>query len=746
MERLQAEYQPPPPNAVPKAPAPTQYGLVRFPRLVATGQGDVAVMPMADRDKLVAVSGEAPPPAEAITEVVDGMSSGSPDEVYFALAAGQPAELVAISQYATKGGGLPIQHVGEPTSYQKNAFLEENYDPWPKGYGIGQTSLLPWMQFGSHVNKHGFLMGVPPLPLWSAEQADPETEQGAAFVEGVDQLYAETMLTSPERAYGLLRWFQFFIYHSSKFDTYFITKARQHKTQFVAAEGKVSEYPTWYPYESAVPVGAVRAHKHEWLSSWLQQNAHTYKTSVSAFKDTTAREDDQKSGFDEFWINVYEGVNVAAEVPEWFASDDPVHDLSRSTETWLQFTSWLSNVTGQALTEDRVEERKGQLSFVTAEQARAAQTVKETLDLYYETVDELAALRRRGADVSSEQMQLQQLLLMYAGNFGVDLPPDASVAAIDKALIAAKRPTPLAKRYTDIRSRSERITAILKDLFPEQPSLANPNLFQKSRLFDPRYFVLDEKARTVVLDKAVVDDFRAKYGQSPLLLVRRSLRAMWEYKARSKGKDGSQSTMLQATMLCYFSWIVPSGADIETHVTTQNVGNMDVRRRWLNAVSENMRALVAARFWPKEELSGEQKDSRRQMLERDKLAVQTATDIAALTAVINVESKTPEDLLIEEEERTRNAIKPTRRKTLPRDKLTPNRAKDGKSIMLSAVGERAQHWFRVDFGEDYRRNAAAGEPSDVYLSLGAIATIWNDYKAPLETLPSPFSLMRAMCK
>ena len=77
-------------------------------------------------------------------------------------------------------------------------------------------------------------------------------------------------------------------------------------------------------------------------------------------------------------------------------------------------------------------------------------------------------------------------------------------------------------------------------------------------------------------------------------------------------------------------------------------------------------------------------------------------------------------------------------------KLTPNRSSDGVAVLLSASGEPAQHWFRVGMGDDFQRNASDDVPEGLYLSMGAIALIWGDYKAPREALPSPFAMMRAM--
>jgi integrase len=772
LEQLNLSYEPPPQHQVPIAPEP------EIPEAIMRRADDGEHL-VETQDGLIGLDGD-PVPITSLDDPTDDKSPGTPDYVYemYARKAGATKnttgpEVVAFTQNRSTGDSISLAIGKEKPFYQGNEFLREHYDPWPADFGIGTQSLLPWFTRGGTPNDSGYVKGVPPLPVWSPAQAIPETvtrrlgvKHTNRFVDEIHEMHEEFLIKSPTRAVGLLRWYQFFIYHAAKLDQYLSTKS---------LEG--GHVPTWSTFDGVVEVGEVRSHKDEWLLKWLKQNSHTYKV-VRKFLRTGLSDFDS----DVFWRQTFEGVDLVTDLPEWLAYDDPLKPIAEDSEEWERFTTWLLNATGQRLSARREEERKGQKGIETAKQQEIADKVRECLLEYYKNLDAWSELmkaisskKQSESDTINQKNQyidnMKLFLSIYAYNASSKVLPSPDIkdvskynAEMSKILNEHNVPDPNSIRYREIKTRKDRISLIVNDLFPETPGLADPNYFKASKLFDPRYFRLDEEARTVFIDPEIQAEVENTYKQDANLLVRRAIRAMWDW-VRERPEERGQNSEMKSIMLAYLSTIVPPGKSMEDDVKMTRGGRglplrEDYRQAWLKSFEETIRDLavgslaqrVASAVKDKNLDSDEAKAEKSRVLRVSEDMLNRATSAVDILMVHSAAEEevvddpalasqmlTPEQLLERREEeeglgRTPPAIGVVRRR------LVRNATRRAEYIYVE--GEQPQVWFKADLSSarSYTRN-----PSTLkYLSLGSIKRVQDLLMPARGLLPTPFEMLRAM--
>ena len=702
---------------------------------ILTPEGETVI---AEDEKLVGLDGGVP--AEEILEdlastVVAGQSPGSPTWVYEAMREPKgPHETVVFN----RGGE------------RDKDWLFSNYPKMPPNCGVGQESFLPWyVKARGAVSRGGYHKGMPPFPVFAPEQVNPETDVGEAFIAQVEQQYSEFVhgnpekgtLPSPMRSVGMVRWYSFFVYHAQRIEDHFNA---QFKTTI----------PTWEPFETVVMRGNFRAHDTTWLLRWLADNAHTYRASVDAMKRGVER--GKADVTDSFLKSSFEGIELLTDVPEWMIEDDPVHALWESDpKQWREMVEWLKNVTGQKLEPRREIDRDEQEEFASEEAKARARNIRNILLEMMRFVDRLERAKKTQKEkVKEHRDEVRTSLVQYAltasgkERLGKTLQQllDMSTREFNREMSQFYKeegvPDPNSREYRKFRGKA-RVSAIIAALFPDIPELVDPNIFAESALFNPRWFRIDEKNKTIQIEEEERDKLIQQFGQDPELLVRRATRAMWE--AREKDYEA-----LWGVMMSYFSWIVPSGREMESQVRgipVVDLGsedfNVQARRNWLKAWTRRMKDLASGKVQPGE--SSKVETDWERILREEGLGVrgqdaldhvaEEAVDFASSASIDEYSPETPEALLIGMQEEMSDELWPNKfcRRMLP----------NGRGTYVHLEGERPQGWYRVDlYGRrkgHYRPNA----PPQL-MSPGAVYQSQKRVFGARQLLPSPFRMVSAM--
>lgn len=517
-------------------------------------------------------------------EVREGVSPGSPWWVYDAL--------VTTAEEKAAGKTEKAEFVRWSRTPQ-DRWIRENYPLWPNRYGLGESSLLPWFAKGQPEKSGAVKIGVTdletgktirvevaPLPVLAPVQIYPE----AAVVPGQDLLSrlealeraylygdaARGIEPSPTKHFGLTRWFAFMAYAT------------------VTLQAATKEKYNWVPFDARAVVGEdIRAHDDSYVEKWLNNNVHTFKTSLRAFEALVSRKEAVQ-----FWEQIepaaQEAVAIAEPVPDWFADEDPVHSIYKHDPAdYLRFEKWIANLTGQKLTKERQRERAEQFEYADEELESRVEQARQLLETYYLTLDalqgELDIARQRIRPEPREAQAYKKAL-----------------ETITEKLAELGVPDPKALKGLP-KKRAQRIEAIVRQVFAEeQPKATDPNVF-KSQLFSPDALRIDTREHTI----RHTDEFREQFaesfeGRDSECVMRRAARAMWEH-AKRKGPlaekaraRGSQTALLHAVMLSYMAWIYPCPHDIEERIAVRlkkKATDADRREHFLR-MSRNVRLRV----------------------------------------------------------------------------------------------------------------------------------------------------------
>lgn len=675
-------------------------------------------------------------PAEEILDdlastVITGKSPGSPTWVYEQMA--DPK-----SRHET----VVFNRGGE----RDKDWLDEHYPKMPPNFGVGHESYLPWyVKVPGQITRSGYSKGMPPFPMLAPEQVNPETEVGLAFIEQVEQRYsqfvhgdpARGILPSPMRSVGLVRWYSFFAYHTQRMENHF-------NQEFKAAT------PNWEPFDVVVEIGDFRAHDGRWLIQWLEDNAHTYRASVDAMKRGVVRSKGDVT--DSFLKSSFEGIELITDVPEWMVEDDPVRALWKSdAKEWREMIAWLKNVTGQKLEPRRKVDREEQEEFADEAMKAKARNVRDILLRMVRHVDKLEhAKKTQREKVKEYRDQVRTDLVWYAltasgkqvlghtlDQFKAMNTKDFNVA-MSEEYSKSGIPDPNAPEYKKLRGKA-RVSAMVAAMFPELPELLEPNIFAESELFNPKWFRIDEKNHTIQIDDAERDRLIRQFGQDPELLVRRATRAMWE--ARDKGHEA-----LWGVMMSYFSWIVPSGREMEAQVRGIPVPelpsedlNIQARKNWLKAWVKRMKDLASGKVQvgEVEEDEPEWKKFLREeegsgMDAMDHIATD-ALDFVSVSSIDGYVSESPEDLLMGMEED---------QDFLP-NKFRRGLLRNGKGTYVHLGGEKPRGWYQVDLYGSRKGYFRPNAPPQ-FMSPGAVYQTQKRVFPARQMLPSPFRMVSAM--
>lgn len=663
---------------------------------------------------------------EVQSTIKDGRSPGSPEWVYEAMADPKARHETVIFN---RGGEQQID------------WLKQNYEKLPKNCGVGNESLLPWyVKAQGNLTRGGYFKGRPPFPMFSPEQANPETSVGRSFLQNVEREYskfvhgdpAKGVSPSPLRSLGIVRWFGFFAYLNQKTQDHFATATGMN--------------PSWKPFDSIVPVGDIRAHKDEWLLEWLKTNAHTYRASVESMRKGVKRGDSDMS--DSFLKASFEGIELIDQLPEWMIYDDPVRALYDSNASeWEEMIKWIRNVTGQALDATRKEERKDQENFATEEIKAKARNIRDILMSVSKSVDQLQKAKHLQKERSVEyREQLRRDLVLYAlvasGQRKLEYSLETLQAMDTKQFNAAMTeeytrlgiPNPNQKEYRG----KEKISKIVTTLFPDLPVLNDSNIFAESGLFNPAWFRVDMNKKTITIEEKEKEKLLQQTGQDPELLVRRATRAMWEAK-------GKNYEALWGIMLSYFSWIIPTGAEMESQVRgipVEDLGdknlNLEARRNWLKYFVNRVKSIASGRE-PQKEEEPAWKKALREMEESEgkgfdalDRVVYDALDYVSASSIEEY-AMDPEMMMMMAESGSEDFYANSTRKFLP------NRR--GTYTLLE--GEKPKGWYKVNiYGQkegQFRPNAPP-----LYMSPGAVYLSQKRTFAARQLLPSPFRMAAAI--
>jgi site-specific recombinase XerD len=473
---------------------------------------------------------------------------------------------------------------------QRNKWLRENYDPWPLAYGIGKTSLLPWFQRGSP-GPDGYVRvkgdDFPPLPVLPPEYVKPETIGGRRMMDFVENTYNEWLagsqetggVPSPTRASGLVRWFAFFAYTTSKLQRY-MDDFRAHYT--------------FKPWSDVCEVKRdLRSHKMEWIQAWLKANSHTYLTSIHSLRNMPRGRTLQHEH--EFWQAfgrvAFEGMTLSTEIPEWFLEDDPIRALPR--EEYDKFEQWMANVTGQRMTRERERERADARDFSREEIKDRQDQVRGLLsEIYFPILDEVTEARK--TEMAPE------------GIAGME----NQLRTIEASLIELGAPNPRDEEFREIEDRASRIEAIVKGMAGEDDAEpAEENILAGSELFDKQWFRIDHANRTIGHAPDFAAWFYEQFGTDSELVLRRCARAMWEHvkerRWQEKGKlTSSQYNYLYSIMLTHLAWVVPAPERMERAMAESGQTGMvggKARRAWLERHISTVRSMIYEEILPEEE-------------------------------------------------------------------------------------------------------------------------------------------------
>lgn len=730
--------EPLPSNELPVAPdfdpGPTPVMLADDEVVVDTEEGVVGLDGREEAEKLL---------EELDQTTRGGQSPGSPVWVYEAMVDPQATHETVVFN---RGGEKDMD------------WLLENYPKLPKNFGVGHQSFLPWyVKARGNISKGGFFRGMPPFPVFSPEQCNPETVIGQSFLQKVEETYSKFVhgstedgfLPSPLRSVGMIRWFSFFVYHGKKLELEF-------DKEFETLT------PNWSPFNTVVNLGELRAHDDDWLVKWLSDNAHTYRASVDAMKRGVSRTDEDITST--FLKSSFEGIELITNVPEWMIYDDPVKQLyEERPREWAEMIAWLKNVTGQTLDAARSADRKEQQAFEEEEQKTKARTIRDLLLAVLRLVDRLEfAKHNNRSQVKELREQLRTQLYWYATaaagvsrlRVTLDSLKDMSTKEFNVAMATEYSrlgvPDLNAEPYRSLRGR-KKVEAVVKALFPGIPELDSGNVFAGSHLFDPRWFRIDAEEHTVFIELSEREKLWKQFGQDPELLVRRATRAMWE------GRDKSNEA-LWGIMLSYFSWIIPAGREMESQVLgipTADLGSEDLntqaRRNWLKAWTGEMKKLAMGkkidRIEGEEDYvlppAEEEKPAWQKFLEEEGKRGEDALDHLAgdgydfaMSSSVSggYYEDSPEALLMEMEDYSDDYL---------RNRSKHRLVRNGRGTVTYLEGERPTKWYRVDlFGRregHFRPNAPPQ-----FMSPGAMYRAQKRVFPARQLLPSPFKMIAAM--
>lgn len=583
---------------------------------------------------VVALADQTPPP-EA-TEIREGISPGSPFDMYDAL---EPSVIHALPngsieftatverRSAPREGLATIEKRRSTEMVQKNDWLAEHYDPWPIWYGISRGALLPWFSRRSAANgvvkvtvpdpatKEVSEVLMPPLPVLSPDQVYPETLPSGPrrrLFDTLERLSREYAQTQPTKLFGLRRWYATFA------------------TMTARLESLTNERYNWVPFESKAKVGEdLRAHDDDYLGKWFEQNAGRWSAARRVFKEAITPEaaaKKQDEDFREFFNMISLRAAGAEDIPAWFVSDDPVHDIyERSTSEWDEFVRWIGSITGIDMTEERAEQRNVQQAFAEEDLEAKRDEARLLLQTYFQYV---GIIGKPGGD-PEEKRHLR--LYLYGG---------PGIESLTEQL--AKLGVPDPKDFKEPKKIAKRIEVILDAAFKEgSVEMRDPNVL-RSEVFDGDALRIDQRAKTLKHTAEFKRRFAQRYGetqaqvadmvvaeaeqrfgehaagpeyeafvcarQAELLLqfgepvsldseclMRRAARGMWEF-ARGRLQEGKKPDvrMLYAIMLQYVAMIFPCPDEIEKSMR-QHLGVSEVdeslKFEWLAQMNRQIRAL-----------------------------------------------------------------------------------------------------------------------------------------------------------
>lgn len=651
-----------------------------------------------------------------------GKSPGSPDWVYEAMADPKATRETVVFN---RGGERDIE------------WLKSNYPKLPVNTGVGHQSLLPWyVKASGNITRSGYFKGRAPFPIMSPDQVNPETSVGVKFLESVEQQYSkfvhgdpdQGMLPSPLRSIGIIRWYSFFAYQTQKL--------QDHLNQFFR-----EAVPLWHPYNTVVPIGDFRAHSDQWLLQWLSDNAHTYRASIDSMKRGVKRT--EKDLTDSFLKSSFEGIELVTKMPEWMIYDDPVKALfDENPAQWREMVKWLKNVTGQVLEPGREVDRESQLEFADEELKMRARNIRDLLISVAKLVDSLTKAKiMKKEKVSEYRAMLRQELILYAlvasGEERLRYTQESLTAmstkefnsAMDEEYSRLGIPNPNTKKYRG----KEKISKIVSELFPELPVLDDSNIFGESDLFNPKWFRIDEKNKTIAIDEDERDRLIQQFGQDPELIVRRATRAMWE----SKKKDYEA---LWGVMMSYFSWIIPPGKEMQSQVTgipVPELGeaklDLEARKNWLKHFLNKVKALASGR-------EIEEPAWKKALREMDEAEGQDAFDHLADISLDFVSSSSIQEytqdaetmsLLLAEEE------------GIYQPNVKHKMLRNGRGQYFVLSGERPKGMYTVDLFGDRKGHYKPNAPP-LFMSPGAVYLTQKKTFAVRQLLPSPFRMVSAI--
>lgn len=620
-------------------------------------------------------------------------------------------------------------------------WLNQYYPKLPAKVGVGHESFLPWyIKAGGGVSRSGYSKkGNPPFPIFSPDQVNPETSVGIKFLENVEREYSKFVhgdpengvLPSPLRSVGIVRWYSFFAYHTKKIQEHF----SQYFNEAV---------PSWQPYNAVVAISDFRAHNDEWLLFWLKDNAHTFRASVSAMKRGVKR-GGKRDMTDDFLKSSFEGIDLVVDMPQWMIYDDPVRALyEEDPAEWKRMIEWIENVTGQVLDASRDIDREDQLEFAQEEQKMKARNIRDILMSLSKSVDAMVKAKHlRRERVFEYGLQVRQDLISYAlvasgeKRLGHTFEAFQNMGTKKFNAVMAEEyerlgvPNPNLKKYRG----KEKISKIVTELFPELPVLDDSNIFAGSELFNPKWFQIDKKNKTIDIAEEERVKMVQQFGQDPELLVRRATRAMWE--AKEKGYE-----VLWGVMMSYFSWIVPTGKEMESQVVGIPVAdlgdaklNEEARKNWLKYFLERVKNLAVGKEKRKEEPAWKQ--ALQEMEEAE--GKEDALDQAAYDALDFVSSSSIDGYSMDPETRLLMAEETGEFYPNKKRKMLPN----GQGTYVFLEGEKPQGWYEVDlFGKNEKRFKPNAPPR--LMSPGAVYLSQKRLFAARQLLPSPFRMVSAM--
>jgi hypothetical protein len=559
----------------------------------------------------------------------------------------------------------------------------------------------------------------------------------------------------------MVRWYSFFVYHATKYE-------------------ESGDMPDWKPWNTVVDLGQVRTHDDVWLIQWLVDNAHTYRASIDAMKRGVSRTDEDPTA--SFLKSTFEGIELIEDVPEWMIYDDPVRHLyDEDPAQWAEMISWLKNVTGQQLDVARREDRTEQEEDAIEEQKTRAKNVRDVLTAVVSLVDSLSRAKRTDrAKVVELREQLRVQLYWYATAAGgvqrlratLDELKQMTTRRFNDVMSAEYArlgvPDPNAEPYRSMKGK-KRVAAIVAELFPEIPELNSGNVFADSKLFDPKWFRIDEEKHTVYLEEFERARLQRQFGQDPELLVRRATRAMWE--SRNKEYDA-----LWGVMMSYFSWVMPPGREMESRVVGIPVAelgdeslNIEARQNWLKAWTYQMQRLARGESLedpsefadePEEQLEPWQEFLKAEEARREDplgltydigagldVSAQEAMDYAMSNSVYGTQELNPQELLerFEELEERRQDLLDAGYSMQEVEDLIANGTRrrmlrNGTGTAACLEGEKPTRWYQVDL---YGRRLGELKPNapPLYVSPGVVYRAQKRTFMARQLLPSPFRMV-----